>query len=93
MNPDELFPAEAVTMLSPRLAWMKRHGLETEHLPNGGTECPETGSEIPHWICRVVKLNPNFSHYKQREIGMGDTEDDACADYAKNAGVRLWNEE
>lgn len=89
----ELFPVEQTTMLSPRLAWLKRHALETERIPGGGCESPETGDYIPLWVCRVVKLHPNFSCYREKEIGGGETEDLACADFAINAGIRLWNEE
>lgn len=90
---DELFPVETVLKDSPRLSWLKRHGLETEHLENGGSECPETGDIIPHWVCRVVKSNPNFSVYAPKQIGSGDTEDEACADLAQKRGIRLWFEE
>lgn len=88
---DDLFPIE--TTLSPRLRWMQKHNLETEHIPNGGTESAETGDWIPHWICRVKKLHPNYSLYFEREIGSGDTEEESIADFAVNAGIRLWNEE
>jgi hypothetical protein len=88
----ELFKVE--TVLSPRLAWLKRHGLETEHIPEGGRECPETGDEIPNWVCRVILPAERMGcHYRPNEIGGGDTEEEACADFAVNAGIRLWNEE
>ena len=92
---NELFPVESVMVDSPRLRWMKRHNLETEHIPEGGpgVECPETGEDVPAWVCRVKKPHPNFSTYCPREIGGGDTELDAIADFAKNAGIPLWNEE
>jgi hypothetical protein len=92
---NELFPIESVTQDSPRLAWLKRHNLETECIPEGGpgVESPETGEDIPAWICRVRKQHPNFSTYCDREIGGGNTEDDAIADFARNAGIPLWNEE
>lgn len=90
----ELFPIESVTCDSPRLAWMKRHNLETERIPEGGPGCesPETGDDIPAWVCRVKKQNPNFSTYCDREIGGGDTEDEAIQQWALNAGIRLWFE-
>ena len=86
----ELFPVEVA--LSPKLKWLARHNLVTEHIPEGGMECPETGDEIPHWVRRVNKTDPN-EHYRPCEIGGGDTEDEACGDWAINAGVKLWNEE
>jgi hypothetical protein len=89
----DLFPLEVIAALSPRLKWMALYNLETEHLTDSpGTESPETGDEIPCWVCRVKKLNPMHSTYKPREIGRGDNEDDACLDWSKNAGVAPWNQ-
>ncbi len=87
---EELFPAEAVTMDSPRLAWMKRHGLCTYHVPELTGECPETGADLKPWTC-VSKTQPE--HVLFGRYGQGDTEDEACADYAVKFKVSLWNEE
>lgn len=89
----ELFPIEAVAMDSPRLAWLKRHGLVTEMNPNAGLESAEQGDDIPKWVCRVSKTEGDSPHFKPNEIGGGETEDDACADLAINRGLRHWSEE
>ena len=91
MHP-ELFPAEVVQVISPRLAWLKKHALVLEKPTHGGQGCAETGEDIPRWVCRKrVPLSGN--HWRPFEIGGGETEDEACADFAKNARVLLWNEE
>lgn len=88
----ELFPPEVVAVPSPRLAWIKKHALVLDQPRRGGSECPETGDDIPIWVCRKrVPLSGN--HWSKFEIGGGNTEDEACADFAKNARVLLWNEE
>lgn len=91
---DELFPPESVASLSPRIQWLIAHNLVTEKMPDdiAGMESPETGDEIPRWVCRVKKENPECAHYSPREIGGGDTEDEACADLAINRNIKLWNE-
>ncbi len=88
---EELFAPESVAMDSPRLAWLKSHGFETEQLPDGGVECPESGDMVPHWVCRVLK--PSGQLYNSREIAGGDTADEACRRLARARGIRLWNEE
>lgn len=35
----ELFPESEVAMPSPRLAWLRQHGLTLRQLPNGKFEC------------------------------------------------------
>ncbi len=86
--PHELFPASEVASDSPRLAWLKRHGLE---LFDGdpdlvGTESPETGEEYQAWYCLPI------GSYELRKYSCGDTADEACANYAKAHGLKLWNE-
>jgi hypothetical protein len=90
----ELFPEEVGSMDSPRLAWMKRHGLETEFYPEavGMTE-DEFGNDVFPWVCRLAKPRLTSGTYCPKEIGGGETEHDAIADFAKNAGLKLWNEE
>ena len=90
-NQPELFPVETITVYSPRLKWMRDHRLVTEKLADTpGTESPETGDEIPCWVCR--RRLPSGAHYRPRDIGGGDTEELACIDWAKNAGVKPWNQ-
>ena len=68
---------------SPRLAWMRKHGVwirENREI-NPGDESPETGETIYP-----------FKAFGNQFVGYGNTEDEAIADFAKRAGVRLWNE-
>lgn len=88
----ELFPAEAVAMDSPRLAWLKKHGLEIAHTGNMAGLEDDFGDEIPLWVCRVVGKGEN-ELYGPCEIDGGDTADEACANLAKARGIPLWNEE
>lgn len=80
---DFLFDAPVV--LSPRLAWMEKHGVET-HRANA------TGEGGSTWVCR--KIRPRLeSLWTSSEIGGGETEDEALAAFAMHAGLKLWNEE
>jgi len=89
MNADELFSALEVASESPKLKWLRAQNAETEHFPEGGFESPETGDYVPKWVCRKKKESGSFG---PREIGCGETEQEAIADFAINAGVRLWFE-
>lgn len=78
---NELFPVESVTMDSPRLAWMKRHGLVIS-------------------LCLMVDRNPWTCRKEQKQegvafqvIGIGETEEEACMDYAMKEDIPSWNEE
>lgn len=88
MNQNELFPPETVAMDSPKLAWLKRYQLITEHDPEmqPDTESPETGENLLAWVCFEVGKVEN-------RYGYGNTEDEAYADFAIKAGISLWNEE
>ena len=73
---------------SPRLAWIKRHGLKVtinKNIPNGGEE-DEFGNEAFPCECRS-------SVHKFAHVGLGDTEDEAIRDWAIRNGRPLWNEE
>lgn len=88
---NELFPAEAVAMDSPRLAWMKRHDVRIHHSP---TLCPDSpfcvwlpsNDAYPDLGAKGVPNNPS-------ECGYGITEGDALEELAKLNGLKLWNEE
>jgi hypothetical protein len=93
---DELFPPEAVAMDSPRLAWIKRHGIVTFH------SCPS--DEWSTWMAGIQEWHPEktdaadfffeeTSHNGDTRIGEGNTEDEAIAHLCRRHGVRLWNEE
>lgn len=63
---------------SPRLRWMKKHGVIVNHMP----AVPKTCNTFWHAASSQTTRD-----------GTGPTEDDAIADWAKRNGVRLWNEE
>lgn len=73
----DLFPAESLNVDSPRIAWMKRWVLQFK---------PDLAYDPASFICFSLS-NPKM------KSGRGDTEDDAMLDWAKQNGVRLWNEE
>jgi hypothetical protein len=87
MNVTELFPTEQITVKSPRLLWMERHGVKTSETMAG--ECPETGFEWLSWVAYSGELEIS----ERDRVGIGETEDDAIADWARINGVRLWNED
>jgi hypothetical protein len=65
---------------SPRLAWMKRYGVKTFDRGYSGTD--EMG-DFERWTAGV-----GASNYVD-----GATEDEAIANWAKEHGLKLWNEE
>lgn len=75
--------------LSPRLAWMKEHGITVldhgTHL-KPGAECELTGKTLYRFQASMT----NWSFEKR--YGWGDTEVDALVDLAKKAEIKLWNE-
>jgi hypothetical protein len=81
-----LFPV--VESLSPRLAWMKQHGLICYFSDFTG-ESPETGNDIRPWTCSRADAPQEVLFGK---AGIGDTEEDACADYARKHSLSGWNE-
>lgn len=103
--PDELFAPEEMASDSPRLAWMKRHGIITWHDDGvrGGVQA------VPaQWFAGFQVWLPNESGMAffaiecaengDTRIGIGKTEDEAlahlmtCAD-ASRRRLKLWNEE
>ncbi len=94
---DELFAPAEVAMLSPRLAWMQRHGIITLHLAG---DCWLAGfqwwrpdrTDPADFFCRECGENGSS------RVGEGLTEDEALAELmtcgdARSRGIRLWNEE
>ena len=75
---DELF--EVPEQLSPRLKWMKRHGIYTDH-------CGQIAKHVS-WKAYVLNERGgiDLSSY-------GETEHEAIADLAIRLGIKLWNEE
>lgn len=84
MSNDELFPVEAVTQLSPRLAWMKRHRIHTRE----SLIAFKPGCFWQAWIERVRDELPG-----EINSAVGATEHDAMADLALRFDIELWNEE
>lgn len=79
----ELFPAEQVSVDSPRLRWLKKHDVATIDFKEGGED--ERG-EYKRWAAGTT--NHDNTRWQQ-----GDTEDEAIANWAKAHNVPLWNEE
>lgn len=63
---------------SPRLAWIKRNGVEVVELP------VKQDGQYPFCAGTASVMHA---------FGYGDTEDDALADFSKRNGIPLWNEE
>lgn len=87
---DELFPPREVAMDSPRLRWLRKHGLVLQH--NAGLTRADYEDGACDWTC-YVQAAMHGGVCGDCNIGGGDTEDEACADLAKNKGLKLWNEE
>lgn len=87
MSAEELFPAEAVTMDSPRLAWMKRHRVQTAHSDHP-VDPDESDDCWVAWIERVEgeRLGP-------KNAATGETEQEALWRIAIKFSLPLWNEE
>lgn len=71
---------------SPRLAWLNKHGVQTEQSPKHmiGDE-DEFGNRVFAWHAMI-------GDDAQTSVG-GDTEQDAICNLAKIKGWKLWNEE
>ena len=90
---DDLFPT--AVQPSPRLQWLEAHSIGIAENPNfvtPGQECDLTGKEVFKF---AVKGWKDFNGIMRllKVCGEGNTEEDAVADWARKAGVRLWNEE
>jgi len=80
--------------LSPRLAWIKEHGVLTHHAPH----CEEAP-----WIA-LIPMDGHTGNIgeimaewcglydEQGLIGYGMTMDEAIVSMAKATGLKLWNE-
>lgn len=96
-TPDpQLFPPTTGAALSPRLAWLRKHGLEIfcQDQEVVGIICPENGETVKAWLCGRTEQTFCQDTMNERwiEVNAGDTADEACANYAKAHGLRLWNE-
>lgn len=83
MSSDELFPLDSVCMDSPRLAWMKRHGVTVKaHEVGELTESPETGATIYPWYAERAGLERVWGGY---------TSDHAMQELAESLKLPLWS--
>lgn len=88
---NQLFSERDIVSDSPRIAWVKRLGLQVWRTPiDGLCECPETGEEIKAWSCCTIQ---ELDRLSIRAVGTGDTEEEACVEWARKHHEPLWNEE
>lgn len=93
----DLFPADVGQLDSPRLAWMKRHGVITLRHQSEKWLIEAT------WFAGFQAWHPELGGVDffavetgangDSRIGEGDTEEEALGALARRAGIRLWNEE
>ena len=91
----ELFAPESVAMDSPKLAWMKKHGIITCYHAPGHVE--------PTWFAGFQDWWPDRTgsdffceetmHNGDSRIGEGETETEALAALCAAWEIKLWNEE
>ena len=79
---DELF--EIPVVLSPRLAWMQKHGVETHQNGELWGEKPGT------WVATLTV--GNALGLKACHWATAPTENDAIVDLALKLNLKLWNE-
>lgn len=84
----ELFKEHEVAKDSPRVVWMKKHGVKTHNCPDLApiNWCAWERSNYPNGDENGIPNNPEL-------CGYGPTEDDAIADMARLTKLKLWNEE
>lgn len=86
----ELFPVPE--SLSPKLAWLKKHGLMTHfdvdliNLP----ESLETEDTCYPWICSKRDSDPFAYRAGASIIGVGVTEEEAIIDYCQKNDLKHW---
>jgi hypothetical protein len=82
---EELLPfQESLESLSPKILWIQKHNLIVE-ATNAKGESPESGEDIPAWVCRIDK-GPGET-YLTKEIGGGETPEEAMLDFCQNSGI------
>ena len=82
MSEIELFPTNELLTESPRLIWVRRHGLRTRKLPSG------------LWVAwRAIDVARGEQALGRYVSPVGSTEEEALIELAKDAGLKLWNEE
>ena len=76
--------------ISPRLAWIKKHQIETEEFSDSAVK---SGMVVNKWVCRTIQSTFPGSIWAPKDIAGGETEDAAIVAWAKAHGAKLWNEE
>lgn len=102
---DSLFPDSEVRMLSPKLAWMAKHGVISwydDGKRDGFKVCdPQWFAGFQAWwpdLTGIQFFAEETAHNGDSRIGEGQTEDEAlfglttCAE-ARQMGLRIYNEE
>lgn len=80
---DELFPISAVSKESPKLVWIRRHGIKTNF---------DDSLELEEHPWSAWQGNLDYA-IEADNFGTGETEEDAIVNWARRNEVRLWNEE
>ena len=80
--------------LSPRLAWIKKHGLTIRHdskiQPDAEDEF--SGERLYPFVVYAGEF-PRDGIFAGNRGAWGDSEDEALVAWAKSHGIKLWNEE
>jgi hypothetical protein len=82
----ELF--DIAESLSPRLAWVKKYGIQSQHNPDGIFEDPWCV-----WFPENEDIETPGIPKREDLCGFGKTQDEAFCELAKIYNIRLWNEE
>jgi hypothetical protein len=87
----ELFDPTTFAMLSPRLAWRKRHGVQTLH----NRDFEDDAEYLPwiSWLASDCSEPDGIPNCDPESCGYGKSEDEAMCDLAVKRNIRLWNEE
>jgi hypothetical protein len=82
----ELF--DIAESLSPRLAWVKKYGIQSHHNPDDIFEDPWCV-----WFPENEDIETPGIPKREDLCGFGKTQDEAFCELAKIYNIRLWNEE
>lgn len=72
---------------SPRLEWMRRHGVMTEYISDDPT------GEFNGWCAHYADDDPYKSPFPWLGWGYGENELEALTEFAIKNNLKLWNEE
>lgn len=91
MKDQQLFSDAETRMDSPRLAWMKEHRLHCFATDADAIEDYTAGydDELAPFACCTDDEMYRLSY---RATGFGNTEEEACDDWARKHHVKTWNE-